>query len=200
MWIIVLWSCIKIKRRGKKINKKMLMRCRTVPQVLKVGSPHVPEPAVESLSIVSQRGRFSFLTSHIRILYTLSQVLILNVLLPALIYRKTTVKSKSRSTYPTHHHPYTHKHKIRVPNVPTPSVHHSVQRGRELFKVPVWQVHLTWASSYPVQSCSYAADSEELCAAAVKDIRESWTSLVLPTSLPLLSIASILSTDVSNNA
>ena len=105
MWIIVLWSCIKIKRRGEKIKKKMLMRCRTVPQVLKVGSPHVPEPAVESLSIVSQRGRFSFLTSHIRILYTLSQVLILNVLLPALIYRKTTVKSMLRSPSSTHHTP-----------------------------------------------------------------------------------------------
>ena len=88
----------------------MLMRCRTVPQVLKVGSPHVPEPAVESLSIVSQRGRFSFLTSHIRILYTLSQVLILNVLLPALIYRKTTVKSKARSPSPSHYPPPPHTH------------------------------------------------------------------------------------------
>ena len=106
----MLWSCIKIKRRGEKIKKKMLMRCRTVPQVLKVGSPHVPEPAVESLSIVSQRGRFSFLTSHIRILYTLSQVLILNVLLPALIYRKTTVKSKARSPSPSHYHPPPHTH------------------------------------------------------------------------------------------
>lgn len=198
MWIIVLWSCIKIKRRGEKIKKKMLMRCRTVPQVLKVGSPHVPEPAVESLSIVSQRGRFSFLTSHIRILYTLSQVLILNVLLPALIYRKKTVKPMLRSPSSTHHTPPNIKFGSQL-HQPLQSIR--VYRGeRELFKVPVWQVHLTWTSSYPVQSCSYAADSEELCAAAVKDIRESWTSLVLPTSLPLLSIASILSTDVSNNA